>query len=146
MPVGRDRLAKAISSIAVMTVLPQVIWSFGSGRITMLVLESLGAIVDAITGLGRMPSQIRIGRRPWSGVKVGHGTEGFSSACAAKLGAATREVSNKLSTIEINADVCFTIWDSAETCSLSAVLERRDSINIAVDAKPDIRSKAVGDR
>ena len=75
----------------------------------MLVLVSLGAIVDAITGFGRMPSHISIGRRPWSGVKVGHGTDGFSSAGAATLGAATRKASNKLSIIEINADGCFTI-------------------------------------
>ena len=112
LPVGRDRLTTATSSIALTTVLPQVIWSFGSGCIRMLVLVSLGAIVDAMTGLGRMPSQINMGRRPWRGVKVGHGTDGLSSAGAAKLGAATRAASNKLSTIEINTRVCFTILDS----------------------------------
>jgi hypothetical protein len=38
----------------------------------MLVLVSLGATVVAIVGLGNSPVHIKNGRRPWSGVKVGH--------------------------------------------------------------------------
>ena len=55
----------------------------------MLVLVLLAVIVDAITGLGKTPSHIRTGKSPWSGVKVGHGTDDRASTCAAMLNAGT---------------------------------------------------------
>jgi hypothetical protein len=51
---------------------------------TILVLVSLAAIVDAMTGLGRIPVQIKNGSIPWSGVTDGQIDEESAAACAAK--------------------------------------------------------------
>src|SRR5882762_648614 len=75
LPLASVRVAKMTSSIVLTADLPQVIWSLGSGRMTMLVLVSLAAIVDAMTGLGKIPIQIKNGSRPWSGVTVGQTAE-----------------------------------------------------------------------
>jgi hypothetical protein len=77
------RVAKMTSSIVLTAALPQVIWSLGSGRMTMLVLVSLAAIVDAMTGLGKIPIQIKNGSRPCSGVTVGQTAEASAAAGAA---------------------------------------------------------------
>jgi len=53
----------------------------------MLVLVSLAAIVDAMTGLGKIPIQIKNGSRPWSGVTVGQTSEISAAARAPALGA-----------------------------------------------------------
>src|SRR5258707_1780628 len=83
--VASVRVTKVTSSTVLTAVLPQVIWSLGSGRMTMLVLVSLAAIVDAMTGLGKIPIQIKNGSRPWSGVTVGQTVEASAAARAPAL-------------------------------------------------------------
>jgi len=56
---------------------------------TILVLTSLEAIVEAIAGLGSSPIRINIGRSPWRGVKVGHVTDTLFEAGAANTVAGT---------------------------------------------------------
>jgi len=48
---------------------------------------SLAAIVDAMTGLGRIPIQIKNGSKPWSGIAVGQVAEESAAACAAAVAA-----------------------------------------------------------
>src|ERR1700676_5283920 len=83
LPFASVRVLKTTSSTFLIAVLPQVIWSFGSGRMTILVVVSLAAIVDAMTGRGKIPIQIKNGSRPWSGVTVGQVAGESGPACAA---------------------------------------------------------------
>src|SRR6267154_5991905 len=83
LPFASVRVLKTTFSTVLIAVLPQVIWSFGSGRMTRLVLVSLAATVDAMTGRGKIPIQIKNGSRPWSGVTVGQTVEASAAAGAA---------------------------------------------------------------
>jgi len=55
----------------------------------MLVRVSPAATVDAMTGLGKIPIQIKNGNKPWSGVTVGHAAEESGPDCAATPAAGT---------------------------------------------------------
>jgi hypothetical protein len=83
LPFDSVRVVKTTSLMALIAVLPQVIWSFTPGRMTMLVLLSLGAIVLASATFGITPIHINIGSRPCIGVNVGQGADELASFCPA---------------------------------------------------------------
>src|ERR1700734_3502100 len=97
---------------------------------TILVLVSPAAIVEAITGLGNTPSHIKTGKSPCSGVKVGHGSDARAGTCAA---------SSAIKRRGIDLNVGF-------MARLGSVRRQRDSVNMTVGTKPNIGSEAVGDR
>lgn len=83
-PLAAVGLAKTTSLTEVICVLPQLIWTSGLGRITTLVLVSLGAMVVAIVGFGNIPIQNRNGSRPCMILALGHSEAEPNAAGAAK--------------------------------------------------------------
>ena len=75
---------------------------------TILVLTSLEAIVEAMAGLGIRPIHINIGRSPWRGVKVGHVTDTLFEAGSATTVAGTDGATAALRASNAVLEVCFT--------------------------------------